>query len=459
MATYSVLVGDCEELYDIVEDESVQLCINSPPYPACRDYDCEESLFDLRGGQCHHEWIKDLPQIWKDKFIPADSDVEDLEKFKTYHFCARCGCWFGKLGHEPDWDDRNLNVPFDDGEKEHRITIRGYISHLCDKYDKLKSKLKKDGSLVVVIGDKFSSKAAGSGGKGEKSPKVHIKGQENFQTFKPIKLQYKEPEGTQLCIPFHFMFEMQKRGWIIKQVLPWFKPNAFTSSIKSKFNADYEMIIWFVRDAENYKFNTQYEPKKCPHAHSKNATNKHEGYGSALYSGYEYNAEDNPNRIKRATVILDNDPEAIYYNFYEVAGEIGFDHAMELLDKRFVDTITECTERCDYSHFATFPRELIRPFILGCTDEGDLVLDNFCGAGTTALVCVEENRNFTGFDISEKYKQIADERINAEIDIKPAWDAWKAKAAECAANEEKIPPEPRPPKKKAIITEEEGVDE
>ena len=452
MSQFEIRVGDCKDLYNTLEDESIAVCVNSPPYHACRDYDCNESIFDGY-KECLHEWIKDLPQIQKEKLIPADFEAEELEKFKTYHFCKLCGAWFGKLGHEPDWDCRMINI---NGNKLH---VHGYISHLADCYDGLKKKLKKDGSLFVVIGDKFSSKAAGSGGKGIKSPKVHIKGKENFQTFKPIKLQYKEPEGTQLCIPFHFIFEMQKRGWIVKQVLPWFKSNAFTGSTKMKFNPDYEIVIWFVLDADKYKFNTQWEPKKCPHAKSKNATNKHEGYGSALYSGYSYDAEDNPNRIKRATIDLKDDPEAMYYNFYEVAEEIGFEHAMELLDKRFQDTIIQNTEQCDLPHFATYPRELIRPFILGCSDKGDLVLDNFCGVGSTGVVCIEEERNFIGFDISQKYKQMADQRIQEAVEWKPIIDAWKEEVKRCESLGIKPPKEPKKPTKKRIKKENDNVNE
>ena len=45
------------------------------------------------------------------------------------------------------------------------------------------------------------------------------------------------------------------------------------------------------------------------------------------------------------------------------------------------------------------------------TNEGDLVLDNCMGSGTTAIACMNLNRDFIGFEIEEKYYNIALERI------------------------------------------------
>jgi site-specific DNA-methyltransferase (adenine-specific) len=44
--------------------------------------------------------------------------------------------------------------------------------------------------------------------------------------------------------------------------------------------------------------------------------------------------------------------------------------------------------------------------------EGGLVLDNCMGSGTTAVACINTNRNYIGFEIEEKYCKIANIRIN-----------------------------------------------
>ena len=45
------------------------------------------------------------------------------------------------------------------------------------------------------------------------------------------------------------------------------------------------------------------------------------------------------------------------------------------------------------------------------TNEGDLVLDNCMGSGSTGIACVLENRNFIGIELEEEYFKVAKERI------------------------------------------------
>ena len=62
-------------------------------------------------------------------------------------------------------------------------------------------------------------------------------------------------------------------------------------------------------------------------------------------------------------------------------------------------------------HSAVFPLELPRLCIEHFTKENDLVLDFFMGSGTTALACVESNRNFIGFEINPDYVKLSKKRI------------------------------------------------
>lgn len=57
------------------------------------------------------------------------------------------------------------------------------------------------------------------------------------------------------------------------------------------------------------------------------------------------------------------------------------------------------------------PLALIKRFVLASSNEGDLILDPFMGSGTTAIACLEENRNFLGFEIDDLYFKKAVERI------------------------------------------------
>ena len=57
------------------------------------------------------------------------------------------------------------------------------------------------------------------------------------------------------------------------------------------------------------------------------------------------------------------------------------------------------------------PVALFEYLIKTYTNEGDLVLDNCMGSGTTAIAAMNAGRNFIGFELDEKYYEIANERI------------------------------------------------
>ena len=56
--------------------------------------------------------------------------------------------------------------------------------------------------------------------------------------------------------------------------------------------------------------------------------------------------------------------------------------------------------------------ELLEWLINTYTDEGETVLDNCMGSGSTGVACVNTNRNFIGYELDEKYFEIAEKRIN-----------------------------------------------
>ena len=54
--------------------------------------------------------------------------------------------------------------------------------------------------------------------------------------------------------------------------------------------------------------------------------------------------------------------------------------------------------------------------MLSSTNEGDIVLDPFCGSGTTGAVALRHGRRFIGIDMDTEYLHgIAQPRLEAEI--------------------------------------------
>lgn len=58
------------------------------------------------------------------------------------------------------------------------------------------------------------------------------------------------------------------------------------------------------------------------------------------------------------------------------------------------------------------PVELCEYMIKTYTNEGDTVLDNCMGVGTTGIACLNTGRNFIGIELSKKYFDIAKQRIS-----------------------------------------------
>ena len=57
------------------------------------------------------------------------------------------------------------------------------------------------------------------------------------------------------------------------------------------------------------------------------------------------------------------------------------------------------------------PIALLEYLIKTYTNEGEIVLDNCMGSGSTGVACVNTNRDFIGIELEEKYFNIAKERI------------------------------------------------
>lgn len=79
---------------------------------------------------------------------------------------------------------------------------------------------------------------------------------------------------------------------------------------------------------------------------------------------------------------------------------------------------TKPSDKDAVDHNARRPISLYKHIIEGFTKEGNLILDNFLGSGTTGIASRESNRNFIGIEISSKYSELAKQRIENTSVIK-----------------------------------------
>ena len=68
----------------------------------------------------------------------------------------------------------------------------------------------------------------------------------------------------------------------------------------------------------------------------------------------------------------------------------------------------------DSFHPTQKPVDLLRYLVRTYSNEGDTILDNCMGSGTTAVACIKEKRHFIGFELNKDYYDKACQRIDAE---------------------------------------------
>ena len=85
------------------------------------------------------------------------------------------------------------------------------------------------------------------------------------------------------------------------------------------------------------------------------------------------------------------------------------DQKQKSKNRRTVWNIT--TEPYPGSHFAVYPRALVRLCVAAGSRENGHVLDPFFGSGTTGVVCNELGRYCVGIELNAEYAELARERL------------------------------------------------
>jgi len=63
------------------------------------------------------------------------------------------------------------------------------------------------------------------------------------------------------------------------------------------------------------------------------------------------------------------------------------------------------------------PLKLLKRIIKACSNEGDIVLDPFCGCATTCVAAETLGRHWVGIDISEKAYELVVSRLRREVAV------------------------------------------
>lgn len=93
-------------------------------------------------------------------------------------------------------------------------------------------------------------------------------------------------------------------------------------------------------------------------------------------------------------------------SFYRIGKEYG--------DERFPYSMLAFEKEAKVFHPTQKPVNLLRYLIATYSNEGDTILDNCMGSGTTAIASIREKRHFIGFELNAEYYEKAMKRIKLE---------------------------------------------
>lgn len=92
-------------------------------------------------------------------------------------------------------------------------------------------------------------------------------------------------------------------------------------------------------------------------------------------------------------------------------GRASYYYDAEQAELGALDVVSHNARKGRDGHSATFPDELVRPRILTSSPPGGVVLDPFCGTGTTLIVAVSNGRLAQGFELSQAYARAARDNV------------------------------------------------
>lgn len=345
----------------------------------------------------------------------------------------------------PYWSLRDYGK---DNQLGNEDSPEDYIEKLVEIFREVRRVIKDDGTLWLNLGDVYNKQS-------------HVFG------YKPKEL---------MGLPWRLAFALQSDGWYLRADIIWSKPNPMPESVKDRPTKSHEYVFLLTKN-KNYYYDYESIMEEAIIKNKKTKKTRSSGkYGDievekahrqGIHADRGVNTIEVRSKLPEQKTLVDflrNKTSSKILHEYSGISKSTIDHwfrydksgfsypkvcdwekVRDKLDDRSdlfkkIDegiTFTEfktdevksvkdgfknrrtvwqiATKPFRGGHFATFPEKLVEPCIMAGSSEGDIVLDPFMGAGTTALVSKKLNRRFIGFELNEEYVSIAEERIESSI--------------------------------------------
>ena len=77
----------------------------------------------------------------------------------------------------------------------------------------------------------------------------------------------------------------------------------------------------------------------------------------------------------------------------------------------WMGSLTKRSEKKEGKHPTQKPEYLLERIVLASTEVGQVILDPFCGSGTTGVEAMRLGRKFIGIEVNEEYMEISKRRL------------------------------------------------
>jgi site-specific DNA-methyltransferase (adenine-specific) len=249
----------------------------------------------------------------------------------------------------PYWGLRDYGV---DGQIGLEGTLEEYLERLLKITSELKRVLKPSGVMFWNHGDCY-------GGVVNFSHTSYQAGRKELEVCKLLrKASQVRKDYPAKCLTFQnyrlITRMIDEQGWLLRNVIIWYKHNYMPEPAKDRFTRSYEPIFMLVKSQK-----------------------------------YWFNLESVKDYMKHSGDVWVISPAS-----------------SEKLSR---------SER--KGHFATFPERLVEPMIRCGCPKGGIVLDPFMGSGTTCVVAKKLGRNYIGIDVNPEYIEMAKKRLEKVVMI------------------------------------------
>jgi site-specific DNA-methyltransferase (adenine-specific) len=305
------------------------------------------------------------------------------------------------LTSPPYWKQR----AYDAGGLGEEDDYRQYVRHLLTILREVQRVLKPTGSLWLNLGDTYQNKAL-------------------------------------LGLPWRVALAlMDEQGWTLRNSVVWHKVKGGPDNADDKLRNVHETVFHFVKQAKGYYYDAdaiKADPRKARVVNGavisatgvsgvryrrqiELSTALNDAEKQAAFAALDAVLEQvRRGELDDFRMVIRGQQRATHSDSAQVSGR-----AKELQMKGFYflkydpkgtkpsdvwEILPEDTQQRAL-HFASYPEDLCIIPILATCPPGGIVLDPFCGTGTTNVVARRLERRSVGIDLSDEYLQIARKRV------------------------------------------------